>query len=372
MKRGQGKNLGWMQIKKDIINAIIKGADSREKLKAIFTPHIVSSKDIDYHLRGTLEKPGLIRRGVLNDKKGKLTLNLQTASHLERLLSEYILSFSEFKRALDLEFSLCYLSDYGDFISLQPSSDEEYQALSDYRGWVNGYVRDDKRMVEQRFIEFARKEFLKKRGPINDNDKLCYIIVFYSLISSIPSSEELADNPELEESYEKVSLADITLVWKDMSLIREIANKASRDTIKTVFERLLFLAEHSESIGDPVIAGHSEEAAYSASGIMGSLMYEEIEKLVFDINLFLRVRSFGRTETHIREMIKILTAEKAIPLHELDRLTAFLKSFNDLQSEPVKRIISNTEKDIEKYYGRPISYSSREDEKSQKKKTETP
>ena len=354
MKRGQGKNLGWMQIKKDIIRAIINGADSREKLKAIFTPYIVSSKDIDYHLRGTLEKPGLIRRGVLNDKKGKLTLNLQTASHLERLLSEYLISFPEFKRALDLEFSLCYLSDHGDFISLQPSSDGEYQALRDYRDWVNGYVKVDKKMVEQRFIEFARKEFLKRRGSVNDNDKLSYIIVFHSLVSSLPSSEELADNPRLEESYGKVSLADVTLVWKDMNLIREIAKTVPGNTIKTVFERLLFLAAHPESIGDPVIAGHSEEATYLASGIMGSLMYEGMEKLVFDINLFLMFQNIGRTATHVREMVKTLTAEEAIPLPELDRLTALLRTFNDSQSETVKRIISNTEKDIEKYHGKAI------------------
>lgn len=354
MKRGQGKNLGWMQIKKDIIKAIINGADTREELKAIFTPHVVSSKDIDYHLRGTLQKPGLIRRGVLIDKKGKLTLNLRTAGHLERLLTEYLLSFPEFKRALYLEFSLCYLSDYGDFISLESSSDEEQQAFSGYRDWVNGYVRDDKRTTEQRFIKYARKEFLKRRGPVNYNDMISYIIAFRSLVSSIPPSEELADNLGLDGGHGEVSLADITLVWKDMGLIREVAKVASGDIIKAVFERLLFLAKHPDSIGDPLIAEHSREAVYLASGVLGSLMYEGVEKLAFDLDLFLMVRRIGRTNTHLREMIKILTAERAIPLPELDRLTAFLKSFSDSQSEPVKQIISNTEKDIEKYYGQTI------------------
>ena len=343
-----------MQIKKDIIKAIINGADTREKLKAFFTPHIVSSKDIDYHLRGTLQKPGLIRKGVLIDKKGKLTLNLRTAGHLERLLSEYLLSFPEFERALYLEFSLCYLSDHGDFISLESSSDEEYRAFRGYRDWVNGELRDDKRMVEQRFIEFAGKEFLKRRGAPSHDDMLDYIIALHTLISSIPSSKELAGNPELEGYYGGDSLADVTLAWKDMSIIRETAKAAPGNLIKTVFERLLFLAEHPESVGDPLIAEHSEEAVYLAAGVLGSLMYEEVEKLVFDIDLFSTVRDVGGTETHLREMIKILKAERAIPLPELDRLTALLRSFSNSQSKSVKQIMSDTKKDIEKYYGKPF------------------
>lgn len=368
MKKGQGKNLGWMKVKSEILRAVINGVDTRERLKAVFTPHIVSTKDIDYHLRGTPEKPGLIRRGILRDRHGKLTLELQSMDRLEEILTGYLLLLPEYRTALDLEFSLCYISDHGDYVSLQPSSHEDLQLVTEYRDWINGYVDRARNSVTERLMEFAKNQFMKRRGPVSDRDKLAYIVAFHSLISSIPSSLELESNPELEESYGKSSLVETTLVWKDMNLIHEIARSAPGHIIKSVFDRLHFLSEHPWSIGYPLIAERSEEAVYLASGTLGSLMYEGIGKLVFEVSLSQLIRNVGRTEIHIREIMKLLAAEKAMPLSELDRLSDFLRSFNNSQSKNVKQIMSETEESIEKYYGKPYFHHEMGKEGEQKGK----
>ena len=150
MKNGQGKNLGWMKVKGEILRAVINGDNTREKLKAIFTPHIVSTKDIDYHLRGTPAKPGLIRKGILREKKGILTLNLQSTEKLREILEDYLLSFPEYRRALDLEFSACFLSNFGDFLTAAHGlSEEQNRALWAYYDWAQGYRPDNNEEIEE-------------------------------------------------------------------------------------------------------------------------------------------------------------------------------------------------------------------------------
>jgi len=137
VKNGQGKHLKWMEIKREILKAVINGRNTRGKLKSDFAPKIVSTKDIDYHLRGTQNKPGLIMRGVLKEKNGILTPNLRTEENLTEILEDYLLSFPEYRKALDLEFSACFLSNMGDILTaFYDLTAKQRNMLKRYHDWA--------------------------------------------------------------------------------------------------------------------------------------------------------------------------------------------------------------------------------------------
>lgn len=349
MKRGQGKSLGWFRIKSGILRAVADGKNTRGDLKGFFKG-VVSNKDIDYHLWGTPRKPGLVRRGILKDENGNLTLNLQTVDHLEEILTRYLLSFPEFKRALDLEFSACYLSCYGDSISIRYSEGEDHQIMTDYKDWADGYMNEEKEAIEQRFIEFARKKCMEKRGVLDERDKIRYVVAFYSLLDSIPTYEDLERSPEIGEAFGKVSALEITLVWKDMNLIREMVRSVPGETIKTVFERLCSIANNPQSHSE-FIGGGVPDSVSILGGLMGRLMYEGIDSLIFHEDLFGKISSAGQ-EISLREMIKSIKAIRWIPLGELERLGAFLKDFNESQKGPARLTIEEAESLIVKYHGK--------------------
>ena len=347
MKRGQGKSLGWFRIKSEILRAVADGKDTRGKLKGFFSD-VVSTKDIDYHLWGTPGKPGLVRRGILKDENGNLTLNLQTVDHLEEILTRYLLSFPEFKRGLDLEFSACYLSCYGDSISIR-SDGEDHLIMRDYGDWAIGYMGEEKQAAEQRFIEFARRKYLEKRGTLDERDKISYVVAFYSLLDSVPTYEDLERSPKIEKSFGELSSSEITLVWKDMNLIREMARSVPGETIKTVFERLCSIVNNPQSHSE-FIGGSMPNSVSIVGGLMGRLMYEGIDSLIFHEDLFGTISSAGQ-EISLREMIKSIKAIRLIPLGELERLGTLLKNFNDSQKGAARLIMEEAESLIVKYHG---------------------
>ena len=354
MKREQGKHLGWAKIKGDILKAIIDGNDTRQKLKRLFTPKIVTTKDIDYHLWGTPEKPGLIRKGVLKEKDGKLIINLRNYESLEEILKGYLLVLPEYRRALDLEFSACYLSEYGDFLLLHFSSREEVLALRDYRHWAIGYRSGNDEGTEQRIIEFAEKKSGERRGSVSHMDKMSYIVAFYSLISCIPSEAETYDNPGYSEAFGNQSTSELTLAWKDMGLIHEMAKGATNEIIKAVFERLNLIAKFHKAPGKFIGAKLPDLGIYDAASIIGTVMYAGIDELVFDAGLFAWVTTPGGS-SYAREIIKIMRSENMISVKDLDSLGAILKSFNDSQPEEIRYLMADTEKLLKKYHGEAIS-----------------
>ena len=351
VKREQGKHLGWAKIKREILKAIIDGHDTREKLKDLFAPNIVTRKDIDYHLWGTPDKPGLIRKGVLKEKDGHLIINLRNYESLEEILKDYLLGLPEYRMALDLEFSTCYLSQYGDFLLLRFSSREELLTLRDYHDWANGYRSGNDEGTEQRIIEFAEKKSGERRGSVGHMGKMSYIVAFYSLVSCIPSEEGTYDNPGYSEAVGNQSTSELTLAWKDMGLIHEMAKGATNEIIKAVFERLNLIAKSHKAPGEFIGAKLPELGIYDAASIIGTVMYAGIDELFFDAGLFAWITTPGRS-SYAREIIKIMKSVNMISVKDLDSLGAILKSFNDSQPEEIKYLMADTEKLLEKYHGK--------------------
>lgn len=358
MKNGQGKNLGWMKVKGEILRAVISGDNTREKLKAIFTPHIVSTKDIDYHLRGTPAKPGLIRKGILREKKGILTLNLQSTEKLREILEDYLLPFPEYRRALDLEFSACFLSEYGDLLSSVHSlSRQQSNSLRDYHDWAMGYRPDNVRDIEDSIMRLAAELSARTRGHLNDRDKISYVLAYHSLIVLAPSMDDDLNN-EVEwkwrEIYDRSSTTEITLAWKDMNLIREEVKDYSKTPfwiIKLVFDRLQGLATHDQK--QNVFPGEKLEdpGITEAAGIMEMVMNEGIDELSFNAALLSWIDTIG-ISTFRREIIKIMRSEGFISVSELDRLGKILKAFNDSQPARVRKFMKETERTIERFHGK--------------------
>lgn len=357
MKINQGKNLGWMKIKREILKAVISGENTRERLKAIFAPNIVSTKDVDYHLRGTSEKPGLIRRGILKEKNGRLFLNLQTTEKLREILEDYLLSFPEYRRALDLEFSACFLSKFGDFMTaVHGLSDEQTRALWAYYDWAHGYRQNNNEKIEESIMKLASELSAKTRGHLNDSDKISYVLAFHSLIVLAPSMEDdLYSEVEWRDTYDGMSTTEITLAWKDVNLIREEVKEYSKTpiwVIKMVFDRLHGLAIHDpekkvfpdDMIEDPGIM--------EASEIINMVMYEYIDRLAFNAGLFNWINYIGYTYDYKREIIKIMASPGYIPERERKRLGKILKDFNDSQTDMAKHFMAGIGRTLDRYHGK--------------------
>jgi len=359
VKNGQGKNQGWMTVKSAILKAVINGRNTRGKLKSEFSPKIVSTKDIDYHLRGTPNKPGLIMRGVLKERNGILTPNLGTLEKLTEILEDYLLSFPEYRKALDLEFSACFLSNTGDSLTvLHDLTDEQRNMRERYHDWARNDWPDGKRPdnineIEEDIIKLADDLSQKTRGHLNDGDKISYVIAFYSLFASGPfqgySDQKWWENYEGCDRWE---LSEITLVWKDMNLIRESAKNAETDIIKMVFDRLHGIATRNPKYnifpGSNIPDIGFGEAAY----LTATVKYQYIDKLTFDADLYGFVDTIGYAFAFKREMVKIMKLEKSMPVSELERLGQILKDFNNSQNEAIRQSMDDVEKELEKYYGK--------------------
>lgn len=283
MKREQGKHLGWMKIKSDILKAIIEGFDTRKKLKDLFTPNIVSTKDIDYHLRGTERKPGLIKDGILTEKNGILALHLQTIDQLEDIFTQYLLSFPEFRSALDLEFSACYLSEYGDYLLIQDLSPETYKTMLQYQGWAAGKYHDvERERIEQKFMQLAEKKASERRGVLNDRNKIDYIFEFYGNMVSVTRMNDPGASLDLHELYGRYPISMFTLALRDINRISqsirepENVNSYSAKIIKNVFDRLCLIAFHHNDIGEFIGAKVPAPQIHYAANVMLMAKYKRI------------------------------------------------------------------------------------------------
>ena len=90
-----------------------------------------------------------------------------------------------------------------------------------------------------------------------------------------------------------------------------------------------------------------------ASGMIGTVMFEDLEGLAFHADLFTWIETIGSLSEYPREIIRILCAEQYIDLPALDHLGKTLRTFNDSQEDPiVKGAIEDTEKLLEKFHGK--------------------
>jgi len=361
VKNGQGKNLGWMTVKSAILKAVIDGRNTREKLKADFTPHIVSTKDIDYHLRGTPNKPGLIMRGVLKEKNGILMPNLQREKNLREILKDYLLSFPEYEKALKVEFSFCFLSESGDLPkAVHNLTEKQKEMLHNWASndWPHGErphnneeMEGEIREMEDEIIKLAEDLSQKTRGHLEVEDKISYIIAFYSLFSTGPF-QEYRDQQWWKnyEEYGRWELSEITLSFKDMRLIHETAKKAGADIIKMVFDRLRGIA--TRNLEHNIFPGSRITDIGEALFLITKEMYKNIDKLIFDISLYDSAVTIGCSFGFKREIVNITKLQGRMLLQKLERLGQILKDFNNSQEEAIRQSMDDVEKEPEKYYGK--------------------
>lgn len=347
MKKDRRKNLGWRVVKRKILLAVLEGHDTREKLKALLCPGTVSTKDIDHHLRGTQGKPGLIGRGLLRDKEGRLTLNLSSVGKLSEVLVDFLLEIPDYREALDLEFSVCYLSDFGDSLATVLNlTDVDSGTFSDFSPWVNGYREEWKPGLTGRIMELGLRLAGRKRGDLSYNDKVNYIVALHAITQQLPKDE---DDPLDEDK----GTWDLSLAWRDMNLIKNLASRAPRDLIEKVFKRLDEIA--NGSVPTPYFPDYMVRAygLYEAHGMIQTILFESLDKLSFDLSLYSELSAIGSTWPHLREIIKLLRANQYIPPHELDRIGEILRVFNDSQRDPsVRYVMNETEKLLEKFHGK--------------------
>lgn len=350
MPRSQGKNFGWRVVKGKILLAVINGYNSREKLKALLSPGMVSTKDIDHHLRGTELKPGLIRRGLLKEKGGELALNLSSVGKLSEIIVDFLLDIPGYKEALDLEFSACYLSDFGDSLSAVHSlTEDDSAAFRDYSLWIKGYREEWKRGLTVRMKELGMRLMESNRGNLSYRDKIDYIVALHAITQQLPKNED-------EPLDENKGAWDLSLAWRDMNLIKGVALNAPKDLIEMVFDRLNEIANGRQPVPYfPDYMSRADYGLFEAHGMIQTILFEGLDKLSFDLSLYSELSVIGSRWPHLREIIKILRANQYIAPRELDRLWEILKAFNDSQRDPsVRYILSETERFIERFHGKMV------------------
>ncbi len=354
MNGEQGKHFGWFKIKREILLAIIDGENTRSKLKDTFSSRDrkdrVSSKDIDYHLKGTVEKPGLIRKGILLEERGILKLNLTNVRHLTEIMG-YLSVDEAYGRALDIEFSACYLDYHGDrFASLHDLSDEERTSLKHYEDWISGYYPDDEKIEPDGFIKLALKGSQEWREGLTNEDRIRYIVAYYSLVGHLPKIDEDVS------LYRIGSVWDTTLAWRNLDKIRNMADRASREEIEKVFQRLVGLSKGKmdyrtfpgfqvQDFGQSIIGG-----------VMSRSLYEHLDRMWFEEEIYTYLHSAIHAYSYGREVVKILRGERSISLKELDRLGKILKAFNESQNRiEVRRSFTDTEEKLREFYGERVA-----------------
>ena len=354
MKGEQGKHFGWSKIKREILLVIIerecKGEENtRGKLKDIFSAadrkERVSTKDIDYHLNGTDDKPGLIRKGIVLEERGTLRLNLTNVRHLIDIMG-YLLKNERIRRAMDIEFSTCYLDDHGDRLALLHAvSDKERTSLRYYDDWISCYYPDTEKIEPNGFVKVALKRSQEWRGALTDEDRIRYIVAYYSLVMHHPKKDEDVS------LYRIGSLMENALGFRNLDKIREMADGATKEEITQVWKRVLMLSEGKtdyrtfpgfqvQDIGLPVIYP-----------IVARALYGDLDRLSFEEHIYSQLTTGTAAYSYAREIIKILMGESYISLKELDRLGEILKAFNESQKGmQVRQIFKNTEKKLKKLH----------------------
>ncbi|MFG1414692.1 MAG: hypothetical protein AAE986_00830 [Thermoplasmataceae archaeon] len=354
MNGEQGKHFGWFKIKREILLAIINGENTRPKLKDIFSSRDrkdrVSNKDIDYHLKGTDEKPGLIRRGIVLEERGILRLNLTNVRHLVEIMG-YLLGDDAYRRALDIEFSACYLDYHGDRLaSLHDPSDEERTSLKYYEDWISGFYPDEEKIEPDGFIKLALKGSQEWRGGLTNEDRIRYIVAYYSLVARLPKIDEDVS------LYRVGSVWDTTLAWRNLDKIWEMADRASTEEITKVMQRFVLLSKGKMDYRTFPRFQVEDLGLPNVIGVVTRALYESLDRLSFEEEIHTYLHGAGYAYSYGCEIIKILRGEKWISLKELDRLGKILKAFNESQNRiEVRRSFTDTEEKLREYYGERVA-----------------
>lgn len=341
VERGQGKSQGWGKIKCAILEEIIGGNDSREKIKAVLTPQKVSTKDVDYHIWGSERTPGLIMKGIVREISGKLTLTLRNVSKLSDVL-EYYLPDPNYRRAFDFEFSACFLSAHGDYLNVH-----KYMSIEDHK-ILDGILesRGQEVVTENQindFIEIANKYSKETRGELDDIDKLSYIVSFHSILGHFHKDGESHDwyQPSGSASdsgylpYGDLSFSDIILAWKDMNLIRIEAKKVKSDVIEDVFYNIRKMGEGINISRDFRFVIPRNLGLLDILQFLNEITAERLDKLNFLIPIYEWFKDIGPEHPSKVEIAEIITVYPDIPQKGIDNLTQALKRFNKTYDDGV-------------------------------------
>ncbi len=367
MRRKPGNHFKKGEIKGRIILEILRGQNTREKLKATLSPEYISTKDVDYHLIGTDLKPGLIRKKILLERNGKLILNIHNLERLNEILIGYLLNYPEFRKAFDLEFSVCYFSYLGDGITVLPELKSDYKIYRNFIHWVlfGHWISQREQLdgkkenldeLKNEIINLGYKYSITRSQNFSDEDKIAYIVSFYfhlmqpyltfDLDTLFSQDKELIDRAFENEHY---STDLLTLAWNNMDVIKGMAKEAPGELIKKIFRRLYNIAQNQDV---PFIL-HIEVSSFErVAGLIATIKYDTLGAIWFKTEITAQFNSLMHAYLYVREMAKIILSEGSIPLPELEKLGEILKEFEMAQPEETRKLINFNEKLIEKYIGK--------------------
>ena len=172
MTRDPGKHDGWGVVKSRIILEILKGNNTRNKLK-IALGNDISRKDLNYHL--ATANNGLVYEGVLTERKGVISINTRSIESLSNAL-KYLINVPEFEKVFNETFADCLISGFDDsnrlyYHPMIKIADKSINADN----WIMTGIRNPK--IEDKLARSAVERFENHRGTTKMDAKLAYLAV---------------------------------------------------------------------------------------------------------------------------------------------------------------------------------------------------
>ena len=241
-----------------IIDAIIAGNDTREKIRA-FLGETITRKDLTYHLSKNYN--GLQYENVLLERKGTITLSVGSLNTIFRIV-DYLIKLPQYKEAFDTAFAECFYSGFGESLSSLAISDYPNVEVNSSVGWlpttiylVSGLGERIPSFfpfnIRKRLTEEAIESFKKRRGNLDTVVQLSYIytVLKMSEMTLDPKKTTLANATSFFTTIPEMirqSKINYKITVKAFVRIVDIANK-KRETFLgpvTKYEKVLMMLSH--------------------------------------------------------------------------------------------------------------------------------
>ena len=241
-----------------IIDAIIAGNDTREKIRA-FLGETITRKDLTYHLSKNYN--GLQYENVLLERKGTITLSVGSLNTIFRTV-DYLIKLPQYKEAFDTAFAECFYSGFGESLSSLAISDYPNVAINSSEGWlriaphimsglgkrVPSCLPSDTRML---FTEEAIESFEKRRGNLDTVVQLSYISTVLRLSKKTldPKKTTLANATSFFNTIPEMirqSKINYKITVQAIARIVDIANKRRETFLDpiTKYEKVLMMLSY--------------------------------------------------------------------------------------------------------------------------------
>ena len=246
------------ETKAKIIDAVIAGNDTREKLKKFFKDE-VSRKDLNFHL--SKNNNGLRFEGVLLEQNGKISLTVKNLDTIFRTVG-YLIKLPQYKDAFDMAFAECFYSGFGESSRSLAISGYPNVVVNSSEGWLHNalyimsgfgkrvpsYLPSDTRML---LTTEAIESFKKSRGNLDTVVQLSYIstVLKLSKMTLDPKKTTLAN---ASSSFTKVpemireSKINYKITLQAIVRIVDIANKRRKTFLGRVtkYEKVLLMLSY--------------------------------------------------------------------------------------------------------------------------------